>query len=127
MGSFKHSQSALEDGAIDVMTGVSDKQESSEDYMNIDMTYSYFYDDDNQNYWVYTVKKGNKEVLKLLNEKLLEARENGTYQEIYNQFYEDDAHSVLIVHDKMISSMRKKKSKQSSNTSKEKSNVIFIK
>ena len=50
MGSFKDSQSALEDGAIDVMSLESDKQEPSEDDMNIDMTYSYFYDDDNQNY-----------------------------------------------------------------------------
>ncbi|MGB8000801.1 MAG: transporter substrate-binding domain-containing protein, partial [Anaerobacillus sp.] len=123
MGSFKDSQSALEDGAIDVMTGVSDKQEPSEDDRNIDMTYSYFYDDDNQNYWVYTVKKENKEVLKLLNEKLLEARENGTYQEIYNQFYEDDAHSVLIAHEQNDKQHENEKKETASNTAKEESNV----
>lgn len=119
MGSFKDSQSALEEGAIDVMTGVSDKQESSGDDMDIEMTYSYFYNDENQDYWVYTVKNGNKEVLKLLNEKLLKAREDGTYQEIYDQFYEDDIHSVLVDHDKNDIQEEKE---ASTNASKEKSN-----
>ncbi|MDO6657834.1 hypothetical protein [Anaerobacillus sp. 1_MG-2023] len=100
MGSLKDSQSALEDNVINVMTGVPDEEKYSDSDVSFEMTYSYYYDDKEQGYWVYLVKGEDEKLLKLLNEKLLKAREDGTYQKIYDQFYKEENHSILIDHDK---------------------------
>ncbi|MFK3961883.1 hypothetical protein [Pseudalkalibacillus hwajinpoensis] len=100
MGSLNDSLSALEDDVINVMTGVPDEEKYSGSDVNFEMTYSYYYDDKEQGYWVYLVKGEDEKLLKLLNEKLLKAREDGTYQKIYDQFYKEENHSILIDHDK---------------------------
>lgn len=99
VGNSNDAFTAIERGDADAAYGFnSDKLVNSDLF---DYSYSYIYAIINFSSFIYEghhsfiVKKGNDEVLDIINTGIKKVKENGKYAEIYNKYFDDNLRSIM--------------------------------